>query len=150
MIRKAEPAHEAQIRSCAERAYVRYVAAIGRKPAPMVAHFAAAIAAGHVWLANSPQGEMLGFIVFFPEGDRMLLENVAVMPEAAGRGVGKTLIRFCEEQARRAGLQGVTLYTNAKMTENLTIYPRLGYVEVGRRHEDGFDRVFFEKTFLRE
>jgi len=39
----------------------------------------------------------------------------------------------------------VHLYTNEKMTDNLSIYPRLGYVEVARRHEDGFDRVFFEK-----
>lgn len=31
------------------------------------------------------------------------------------------------------------------MTDNLSIYPRLGYVEVERRLEDGFNRVFFEK-----
>ena len=31
------------------------------------------------------------------------------------------------------------------MTENLSFYPRMGYAEVDRRHEDGFDRVFFEK-----
>ena len=37
------------------------------------------------------------------------------------------------------------LYTNARMTENLSLYPHLGYVEVERREEDGFDRVFFEK-----
>lgn len=33
------------------------------------------------------------------------------------------------------------LYTNEKMTENLSIYPKLGYVEVGRRTENGFNRV---------
>jgi hypothetical protein len=31
------------------------------------------------------------------------------------------------------------------MAENLSIYPRLGYVEVARRVEDGFNRVFFAK-----
>ena len=31
------------------------------------------------------------------------------------------------------------------MTENVERYPKLGYVEVGRGHEHGFDRVFFEK-----
>jgi hypothetical protein len=34
------------------------------------------------------------------------------------------------------------------MTENLSIYPRLGYVEVARRSEDGFNRVFFEKQLV--
>jgi hypothetical protein len=32
------------------------------------------------------------------------------------------------------------------MRENLSIYPRLGYVEVARRNEYGLDRVFFEKA----
>jgi hypothetical protein len=39
----------------------------------------------------------------------------------------------------------VSLYTNAHMTENLSLYLALGYVEVGRRREHGFDRVYYEK-----
>jgi hypothetical protein len=34
------------------------------------------------------------------------------------------------------------------MTANLSIYPRLGYTETGRRTEDGFNRVYFEKTII--
>jgi len=144
MIRRADPGDEAQIRDCAEQAYARYVAVIGRKPAPMAADFKAQIEAGQVYV--SAEGDAFqGFIVFFPKGDHILLENVAVLPSAAGRGVGKSLVGFCEEEARRGGFKAVHLYTNEKMTENLSIYPRLGYVEVARRHEDGFDRVFFEK-----
>jgi GNAT superfamily N-acetyltransferase len=144
MIRRANPGDEAQIRDCAEQAYARYVAVIGRKPAPMVAAFKAQIEAGRVYVAA--EGDAFqGFIAFFPKGDHILLENVAVLPSAAGRGVGKSLIGFCEEEARRGGYNAVHLYTNEKMTDNLSIYPRLGYVEVARRHEDGFDRVFFEK-----
>jgi hypothetical protein len=37
------------------------------------------------------------------------------------------------------------LYTNAAMSENLALYPRLGYREVDRRRDAGFDRVFFAK-----
>lgn len=144
MIRPANPGDEAQIRDCAEQAYARYVAIIGRKPAPMLADFKAQIEVGQVYV--SADGDAFeGFIVFFPKGDHMLLENVAVLPSATGRGVGKRLIGFCEAEARRGGFAAVRLYTNEKMTENLSIYPRLGYVEIARRHEDGFDRVFFEK-----
>jgi GNAT superfamily N-acetyltransferase len=75
----------------------------------------------------------------------MLLENVAVSKAGRGKGIGKALIQFCEAQATRLGLGSVCLYTNEKMTDNLSIYPRLGYVEVQRRSEDGFDRVYFEK-----
>ena len=147
MIRKAVTTDEAAVRQCAENAYVRYVAAIGRKPAPMVADFAAQIASGHVHVAVGGDGRLQGFVVCFRRDDHMFLENVAVEPAAAGRGIGKSLIAFCEAEARRLGLGAVHLYTNLKMTENLSIYPRLGYVEVARRSDDGFDRVFFEKHF---
>ena len=145
MIRPARTTDEPAIRDCAERAYARYVAAIGRKPAPMVADFGSQIAAGEVHVATSDDDAVLGFIVFRSEDDGMFLENVAVRPEASGAGVGKALIAFCEVAARQRGLKTVRLYTNAKMVENLSIYPRLGYVETGRRTEDGFDRVYFEK-----
>ena len=31
------------------------------------------------------------------------------------------------------------------MTENLEMYPALGYVVAGRRSEEGFERVYFRK-----
>lgn len=146
MIRQARASDEAAIRDCAEQAYARYVPLIGRKPAPMVADFAAQIAAGEVYVATDDCDALQGFVVFYAEDGHMLLENVAVLPRAAGRGVGKTLIAFCEDAARQRGVNTVRLYTNEKMTENLSIYPKLGYVEVARRTESGFNRVFFEKA----
>ncbi|WP_207462522.1 GNAT family N-acetyltransferase [Azospirillum sp. SYSU D00513] len=146
MIRRASAGDEADIRACAEQAYARYVPLIGRKPAPMIADFAARIAAGEVHVAVDERDRLQGFIVFRAEEGYVLLENVAVRPDAAGRGVGKGLIGFCEEATRDLGLDTVHLYTNEAMSENLAIYPRLGYAEVGRRTEDGFNRVYFEKT----
>ncbi|CAM3743528.1 GCN5-related N-acetyltransferase [Pseudomonas reidholzensis] len=145
MIRLAEASDEANIRTCAKLAYARYVPAIGRKPAPMVADFATQIAAGAVYVATDEHDCVQGFIVFYRNEEHVLLENIAVLPRAAGRGVGRSLISFCEEAARQLGINAVHLYTNEKMTENLSVYPRLGYTEVARRTEDGFQRVYFEK-----
>jgi len=146
MIRQATAHDEAQIRECAEQAYARYIQIIGRKPAPMVADFATQIADGDVFVATDDRNAFQGFIVFYAEERHMLLENVAVLPRAAGRGVGKQLVNFCENAARERGFSAVQLYTNEKMTENLSIYPKLGYTEVGRHTEDGFNRVYFEKV----
>jgi ribosomal protein S18 acetylase RimI-like enzyme len=112
----------------------------------MTADFAAQIAAGQVYIATDDAGHLRGLIVFYAEDGHILLENVAVLPYAAGRGVGKTLIAFCENAARQRGMNTVRLYTNEKMTENLLIYPKLGYVEVERRTENGHRRVYFEKA----
>lgn len=150
MIRPAIESDEQQIRHCAEEAYARYVPLIGRKPAPMVADFKAHIAAEEAFVATDDQGAFQGFIVFYDDGDHVLLENVAVLPQSAGRGVGKVLITFCEDTARGRGFKKVQLYTNEKMVENLSIYPKLGYVEIDRRTENGFNRVYFEKSVAPE
>lgn len=116
----------------------------------MIANFVAAIAAGHVCVGltlDSDGAAMLaGYVVFYQRGDAMHLENVAVLPTLARRGFGRTLVAYVEQQAREQRCTGVELYTNAKMTENLSLYPSLGYRETDRRTEDGFDRVYFFKS----
>jgi hypothetical protein len=46
IIRQALAGDESAVRTCAEKAYVRYVPLIGRKPAPMLADYASRIARG--------------------------------------------------------------------------------------------------------
>ncbi len=144
-IRHAEPTDLDSIRACAEAAYTRYVERIGRKPAPMVADFAAAMAQGQLQVIETEDG-IAGFVVFYARGDHLHLENVAVDPAYQGRGLGSRLVEHVEDSARRQGLPRIELYTNAKMSENLALYPRLGYRQFDRRVEDGFDRVYFVKT----
>lgn len=50
-IRLAQIEDEPSVRTCAEDAYEKYVAAIGKKLAPMVADFASLIASGFVHVA---------------------------------------------------------------------------------------------------
>ncbi len=121
-----------------------YVQRIGKRPAPMVADFDQQIADGIVHVLTV-SGEVVGFIVFYARDDHLHLENVAVRPDFQGMGYGVQLIKFAEKVAGEQGIQAIELYTNAKMTENLRLYPYLGYTEIGRWHEDGFNRVFFRK-----
>lgn len=150
MIRPATPQDEPAIRACARAAYQPYVALIGKEPAPMSADYTVQIAQGHVYVYQDVTGEIAGYIVFLFEDDFVLLENVAVFPEAKGRGVGKALIAFCEDKALANGANSIKLYTNEKMAQNLLIYPRLGYVETERRSENGFNRVYFEKLLCNQ
>lgn len=143
-IRQAVETDLPAVRRCAEAAYVMYVERIGKKPAPMVADFAAAIEAGNLHVAVE-SGKVVGFVVFYPRADHLHLENVAVDPHHQRGGIGKRLIEFVEAQAIGSGFDRVELYTNARMSENRAIYPRLGYVEFERRIEDGFDRIYYRK-----
>ena len=132
------------VRRCAEQAYALYVARMGKKPAPMVADFEAQISAGQVHVVESGS-EVAGFIVLYPRGNHLHIENVAVLPATQGQGLGRRLLAFAEDEAKRQGLTRIELYTNVRMTENLALYPRLGYVEIDRREEEGFSRVFYRK-----
>ena len=140
----AQPADAAAVSGCVRAAYAEYVERIGREPAPMAADYAALIAAGEVWVVRAGAA-IAGVLVLRPQPPSLLLENVAVAPGQRGRGLGRALIAFAEERARAAGLDAVTLYTNERMTENLTLYPALGYTETGRGVEDGYARVYFRK-----
>lgn len=143
-IRKALPPDLDRIKDCARQAYAPYVPRMGKEPAPMVADFEARIAADSLHVLEL-DGEVAGFIVLYPRGDHLHVENVAVFPGGQGKGLGRALMRFAEEEAGRLGLSAVELYTNVKMTENQAFYPALGYVEIDRREEDGFSRIFYRK-----
>lgn len=109
----------------------------------MVQDFPAAIAAGRAWVIGEP---VQGFVVAYATGADWHIENVAVAPDAQGRGLGRALIETAEAEGRTRGLARAVLYTNAAMTPNLTLYPRLGYTVTGRRVEHGLDRVYFAKA----
>jgi GNAT superfamily N-acetyltransferase len=143
-IRPAAEADAETVRGIALAAYQHYVPRIGRAPAPMTADYPEAVRRGQAWVA-AEDGEVAGFIILIPQPGYLLLENVAVLPAAQGRGVGARLLALAEEHARGLGLPEVRLYTNEAMTENLAYYPRHGYTETHRSQQDGFHRVFFRK-----
>jgi GNAT superfamily N-acetyltransferase len=143
-IRPARAEEAASILSLVRAAYAMYVPRIGREPSPMNDDYPKLIAAGKVWVIDD-DGRLAGVIVLEDTPDALQVENIAVRPESQGRGLGRQLLSFADDQARRRGYSAVILYTNVHMTENVERYPRLGYVEVDRGHEHGFDRVFFRK-----
>jgi ribosomal protein S18 acetylase RimI-like enzyme len=59
-----------------------------------------------------------------------------------GKGWGRRLIDHASTEAEALGLSALRLYTNAAMTENLSMYAHLGFVETHRATEGGFNRVY--------
>lgn len=140
----AEKRHEQAIFECVYMAYSVYIERMCKKPAPMLSDYSKLIEENVVYIATDSEGFM-GMIVFVPKGNSLFIENVAVHPDFQGRGIGRKLIEFALNFAKKAGLQEVNLYTNELMTENIRYYHGLGFVEVGRRLENGYRRVYFVK-----
>lgn len=138
-------ADRAAVEAVVHAAYAPYVERIGKPPGPMLDDYGKRIAEGSVSVLEGADGAILAIIVLLPHGDHMLLDNVAVRPEAQGQGLGRRLVAFAEAEARRLGFAELRLYTHQKMTENIALYRRLGFVETGRGREAGYDRVFMAK-----
>jgi N-acetylglutamate synthase-like GNAT family acetyltransferase len=144
MIRSATPADLPEVKVVVHAAYSSYVARIGKEPGPMQDDYASLISQGRVYVIDD--GGVVGVLVLIPERDAMLLDNVAVRPEAQGKGYGRRLLAFAEDEARQHGFSQVRLYTNVLMVENLSLYSRLGYIETRRGEQNGYSRVFMEKS----
>jgi len=125
-------------------AYQKYTERIGKPPAPMLEDYAVHVRAHAAWVAEA-DGVTVGLIVLLPEQDHLMLDNVAVDPAHHGRKIGRALLAFAESEAIRRGYPELRLYTHEKMTENLVMYPALGWQETGRGEQAGYQRVFFRK-----
>ena len=144
-IRGARADDAARIGEIARAAYGKYVPRIGRAPAPMAADFAAEIAAGRAVVIEAAD-VIVGYLIAWPLADAYFIDNIAVDPAWQGCGFGRRLMDHGEREARRHGLDAIRLYTNAAMTENLSLYARIGFVETHRAVEQGFCRVFMRRA----
>jgi ribosomal protein S18 acetylase RimI-like enzyme len=144
-LRRATGADGPVLADIAEAAYSPYLERMGGlRPGPMDTDYAAAVAETEAWVALL-DGDVVGFVLLVGEVDHVLLENVAVVPEHHGRGVGRMLLELAEHRTAELGLDRVRLYTHVTMVENQALYERVGYVETARTTEHGFTRVFYEK-----
>ena len=144
MIRPATPEDRAAVEAIVRNAYSVYLERMGQPPGPMLDDYPAQIAAGSVSVLDE-DGEIVAIIVLLAKPDYLLLDNIAVRPDRQGTGLGRQMIAFAETEARRRSFTELRLYTHETMIENIALYTRLGFVETGRGHEAGYDRVFMTK-----
>jgi ribosomal protein S18 acetylase RimI-like enzyme len=125
-LRLATAADAQAIGDLTREAYAKWVPLIGREPLPMTVDYAEAVTAHRFDLLETA-GELAALIETAPEGDELLIVNVAVRPAFQGRGYGVRLLKLAEALAAEAGLKGTRLYTNRRFEANIALYASLGY-----------------------
>ena len=143
-IRRATAADAEDIASCVKAAYQHYIERMGKPPGPMLDDYEQVVESHHVTVAVS-EGEIVGVLVLINLQDGVLLDNVAVLPTFQRQKLGKRLMQLAEDEAKGRGYSEIQLYTHEKMTENIAMYTKMGYVEVSRRVVNGYDRVYMTK-----
>jgi GNAT superfamily N-acetyltransferase len=144
VVRIATAADATVARACVAAAFEPYIARMGKAPGPMLLDYPRLIDAGRVWVAELGS-ELVGVLVQYETDDGFYIDTVAVGPDQQGTGVGRALLEFAEAEALRRGFTSIYLCTNAKMTENQSFYPRIGYLLYDRKVQEGYDRLFYRK-----
>lgn len=143
--RPARAADADAVRALTRAVYARYVPLMGREPLTMSADQAAAIRHHQVWVLEI-DGKIIASLELIPEHDCLVVENVAVSAAFQKQGIGRWLMKFADNEARRQGFTKLRLYTNETMTENITMYERLGYTITRREPHLGTDIVHMHKV----
>ena len=142
-LRQATMADLPAIRLVVAAAYDKYLSRMDKPPAPLLRDYGPAIEMGAIWVTGTP---VIGLISLAQVDDVILIENVAVHPGQQGSGLGRRLMEFAEQYARKRQIRRLALYTNEVMTENRAIYEHLGYEVTSRRTENGYRRIYMQKT----
>ncbi len=89
---------------------------------------------GRLLVATDDDDRPVGFAVFALHDDEAHLEEIDVVPEHAGQGLGRRLIQAVVAQARDAGLSRLALTTFRDVPFNAPFYARLGFKVVDEPH----------------
>ena len=112
-----------------------------------VENFDHAQRAGRLWVAVSPRGDLVGFALVFDLGGMAHVDELDVLPEHGGRGLGSRLLEEVCGWAREAGYPKVTLSTFREVPWNAPFYHRRGFriVEPAELSEQHVQLVRSEK-----
>jgi GNAT superfamily N-acetyltransferase len=141
-IRKAVIDDAKNLKRCMDEAYTKYSNTIkGKRLPPFDVDYEEEIASFPVWVAESDK-EIVGGLILMFEGDYITIANVAVRTDFQGNGLGRGLINFAESVAKRKGYLEIRLATHVLLTENVSFYLHLGWLEIGRDDT----RVYMKKN----
>jgi ribosomal protein S18 acetylase RimI-like enzyme len=90
VIRRGTEDDAVRIAAIARSAYAKYVARIGREPAPMSADYVAEIAMRRVVVIETA-GNISGYMIAWPESDAYFIDNIGIDPAHQGEGLGSNM-----------------------------------------------------------
>ena len=144
-MRRATAADAGVVRLLVHAAYAHYEPLLGRTPMPMLTDYDSAVRDHEVWLLETSDGALAAVLELVERSDHLWIDNVAVDPAWQGRGLGRRLLGYADDEARRRNLPELGLLTNERYTANIAMYERYGYRETHREPLLGTDLVHFRK-----
>ncbi|WP_277757790.1 GNAT family N-acetyltransferase [Pseudomonas sp. A34-9] len=89
-----------------------------------------AIEQARVWVAQSPEGQLAGFLRAASVDNQLHIEELSVSQHFQGQGIGRKLLSAVIEHARTQQLCAVTLTTFTDLPWNAPFYQKIGFQRV--------------------
>ena len=86
-----------------------------------------------IFVLRTPEHRVAAFCAFWLVADQAHINNLAVLPELRGRGLGTQLLEAVVVEAAHLGAAVLTLEVRASNTAALKLYQRAGFKRVGER-----------------
>ncbi|WP_017339038.1 GNAT family N-acetyltransferase [Pseudomonas fluorescens] len=96
-------------------------------PVPDAEHHQQAIKTGPVWVAQSAEGALAGFLSAEEVDNQLHIQELSVSQPFQGRGIGRKLLLAAVSYARGQELDGLTLTTFRDLPWNELFYRRMGF-----------------------
>lgn len=97
----------------------------------------------HIWILEE-QTLVIGYICTWFIQDEGQIVNVAVLPEYRRQGVGSTLVRHVLQEAKRQGIQVLSLEVRSSNRAAFDLYAKFGFQQTAVRkqyYENGEDAL---------
>ena len=97
--------------------------------------------------ATNPSAAPVGVLVLTPlTNGEIEIKNIAVREDRQGAGIGRQLLVFARDEARRRGLQALEIGTGNSSLGQLALYQKCGF-RVDRVERDFFTRHYPEPIY---
>jgi ribosomal-protein-alanine N-acetyltransferase len=87
----------------------------------------------YIYVLRTPEQPVAAFCAFWLVADQAHINNLAVLPELRGRGLGTQLLEAIIAEAAHLGAAVLTLEVRASNTPALQLYRSAGFKQVGDR-----------------
>jgi len=84
-------------------------------------------------VVSAGDSRVLGYIIFWKVQDDVQINNIAVHPDARGRGLGEAMMRFALDTVRAMGAAFVSLEVRITNAAARRLYDKLGFEVFGIR-----------------
>src|SRR5688500_11426161 len=98
--------------------------------------------AGAIWAARQ-NGKIIGTVSAVPDGERLYIRSMAVLPAAQGLGIGRKLLEAVESYAAGNGFERLFLYTTPYLPAAIRLYEQNGFMRGELKTEGFFGTPYF-------